>query len=325
MRPSRTFLSLPICCSSAAGVKRRALPIWLIAIGRPTASIMPAHARHRFGRAEAELGREIESEPHAQRHRLAMQQRVAEAGLGFERMAEGVAEIQERALAGLALVDRDDSGLGGAALQHRLAPRIGIAGDELRPRLLQPFEEGAVADEPVFHHLGIAGEQLAPRQGGERVDIGQHQHRLMKGADQVLAVLAVDRGLAADRAVDLRQQRGRHLHVIEAAQQGRGGKAGEIADDAAAQRDERRAALDAERQHVLAQLREMREILGLPRRAAGRSRDARSSPCRARPRSRLRCSFATVASVTMTARFWRTTGAISAPASPKRPAPTTMS
>ena len=29
---------------------------------------------------------------------------------------------------------------------------------------LEPFEEGAVADEAVFHHLGIARQQLAPRQ-----------------------------------------------------------------------------------------------------------------------------------------------------------------
>ena len=47
--------------------------------------------------------------------RLAVQQPVGEAGRRLERVAEGVAEIEQRALAGLALVARDDRGLGAAA------------------------------------------------------------------------------------------------------------------------------------------------------------------------------------------------------------------
>ena len=85
----------------------------------------------------------------------------------------------------------------------------------------------------------------------------------MEGADEILAVDRVDRGLAADRAVDLRQERGRNLDIRNAAQQGRGGEAGEIADHAAAQRDERCAALDAQAKKILGELLEMPEILGL--------------------------------------------------------------
>ena len=56
-----------------------------------------------------------------------MQQPVGEAGGGLERVAEGVAEIEQRALAGFALVARDDAGLGAAAdgdgvLARRLPP-----------------------------------------------------------------------------------------------------------------------------------------------------------------------------------------------------------
>ena len=98
---------------------------------------MAAHARRRLRRTEAESRREIEGEPHADGHRLAMQQRVAEAALGLERMAEGVAEIEQRALAGLALVGGDDRGLGGAAAQHRLVPRVGVAGEQRRRRALR--------------------------------------------------------------------------------------------------------------------------------------------------------------------------------------------
>src|SRR6185437_15404823 len=192
----------------------------------------------------------------------AMEQRVAEPRLGFERVAERMAEIQELALAGLALIDRDDGRLGGAAFEHRIVPQIGIALDELRHSGLQPIEESAVADEAVFHHLGIAGEKLAPRQGCQRVDIGDDAHRLVEGADEILPMRAVDRGLAADRAVDLREESCWHLHIVDAAQQGCGGKARQIANDAAAERDERRSALDAERQDVFDQLGEMREAFG---------------------------------------------------------------
>src|SRR3546814_13659182 len=66
----------------------------------------------------------------------------------------------------------------------------------------------------------------------------------MEGADQVLALRCVDAGLAADRAVDLGQQAGRDLHEVEAAQGDSGGKAGEVADHAAAQRHQRCRALD---------------------------------------------------------------------------------
>ncbi len=60
---------------------------------------------------------------HAERDRLAVQQPVGEAGGGLERVPEGVAEIEQRALAGLALVARDDRGLGAAAGGDRVLAR----------------------------------------------------------------------------------------------------------------------------------------------------------------------------------------------------------
>ena len=50
--------------------------------------------------------------------------------------------------------------------------------------------------------------------------------------------------LPPTRGIDLRQQRGRHLHEIDAAAQDRRRKAGEIADHAAAERDDEIVALD---------------------------------------------------------------------------------
>ena len=148
----------------------------------------------------------------------------------------------------------------GSALKR--AQRIALA--------FAPGEKFGVADQAVFDRLGIAGEQFAARQGGERIGVGQHQARLIKGADQVFAGARVNPGLAADRAVDLGQQGRRNLHEIDAAQQCRRGKPRQIADHPAAQRHQHRAALDTARQDLLGEAAEMIEILGL---LAGRQHD----------------------------------------------------
>ncbi len=61
----------------------------------------------------------------------------------------------------------------------------------------------------------------------------------MVGANQVLACGEIDADLAADRAVDLRQQRRRHLDDRYAAQKGRRGEPGDVADNPAADGDDR--------------------------------------------------------------------------------------
>ena len=55
----------------------------------------------------------------------------------------------------------------------------------------------------------------------QRGQVAQHPDRRVEGADQVLAALGVDAGLAADRRVDHAGQRGRHLHDPHPAQPGR--------------------------------------------------------------------------------------------------------
>ena len=84
----------------------------------------------------------------------------------------------------------------------------------------------------------------------------------MEGADQVLAVRRVDAGLAADRGIDLRQQRRRDLHEVHAAPGDRGGEAGEVADDAAAERDDEVAALEPGLEQRPRPLAEPRERFG---------------------------------------------------------------
>ena len=85
----------------------------------------------------------------------------------FKRMAEGVAEIEQRPLALLALVGGDDRGLHAAAGHHGVPERLGLERAQRIALAFAPGEEFGVADQPVFDGLGIAGEQFAPRQGGQ--------------------------------------------------------------------------------------------------------------------------------------------------------------
>ena len=67
----------------------------------------------------------------------------------------------------------------------------------------------------------------------------------MKRADQVLSVRGVDTGLPADSAVDLRKQGGRNLNARNAPPDKRGHETGDVADHAAAERNDEVVASDA--------------------------------------------------------------------------------
>ena len=68
----------------------------------------------------------------------------------------------------------------------------------------------------------------------------------MKAADQILAAHQIDAGLAADRRVHLRQQRGGDLHHRDPAHEDGGQKSGHVVDDAAAERDHQAGAVGAQ-------------------------------------------------------------------------------
>ena len=134
---------------------------------------------------------------------------------------------------------------------------------------LAPGEEIRIVDQGAFDDLGIAGADLARRERVEAGRVDQHERGLVEGADEILARRRVDRGLAADRGVDLREQAGRHLHEIAAALQDGGGKADQVADHAAAKSDDMVGALDAEREQPVDKVGEMRPALRAFTRAEG--------------------------------------------------------
>ena len=104
----------------------------------------------------------------------------------------------------------------------------------------QAIEQIAARDHAVLHDFVETRAEFTPRQCLEQQRIDDDERRLMKRADQVLAERVVDADLAADRAVDLREQRRRHVHQRDAAQERRGGESRGVADHAAADGDDAR-------------------------------------------------------------------------------------
>ena len=238
-------------------------------------------------------------------------------------------EVQQRAaVVGLflALVVADHRGLEGAGALDRLGLRVAVAADHALAVPLAPGEERGVADQAGLGDLGVSGAQFARRQRAQRAGVGQHHARLVERADQVLAALRVDPGLAADRGIHLRQQRGRDLHERQAAQGRRRGEPRQIADHAAAQRDDRGAPLDPRLQQLVDDVERRCPCSCDASPPVTTIELARRSPSRARPSSRVcRCRPATSASVTTTARFCGSLGASSAPARASRLSPITTS
>ena len=194
-------------------------------------------------------------------------------------MAERVAEVEQGALATFERIARDHAGLELAAARDRLGQRGVVAREQGLGVRAQPVEETGVEDRPDLDHFGQARAQFAVGQGAQRGGVGNDHSRRVERADQVLAGRQVDRGLAADRRVDHRQQRGRHLDHVDPAHPARRGEAGEVADHAAAKRDHRRVAGRAEAGERVEHLAEARQGL-FP--FAGGHHETRDCQCRPR-------------------------------------------
>src|SRR5436309_10558929 len=112
------------------------------------------------------FGGERKCEHHAERNRLAVQQSIGEPGGSLECVTERVAEIEQRPLAGLALIPTYGRGLHAAAHRDRMLTRR-TAGEYLLPIRLEPGEETGIPHQPVFSDFGIAGAEFTQRQGIE--------------------------------------------------------------------------------------------------------------------------------------------------------------
>ena len=160
-------------------------------------------------------------------------------------MAERMAKVEQRPIAGFHLVARNDRRLGADARLDRRRQRRAIVAEDALPIGLEPGKKLRVAEKPVLGDFGIPGPHLAWGQRRQHGGIGDDEARLMKDADQVFALRRVDAGFAADGTVDLREQRRRDLNEAHAATQDARRKTGKIADDAAAERHDKIAAFEA--------------------------------------------------------------------------------
>ena len=113
-----------------------------------------------------------------------------------------------------------------------------VAPDERRRVALHFVEVRGVEHDAVLDHFRQSRAELAFRQGQQRGGVGQHEARLVKGADQVLGARVIDGRLASARCVHLGQERRRHLDEVDASHIGGRGEAREIPDRATTQRDD---------------------------------------------------------------------------------------
>ena len=100
----------------------------------------------------------------------------------------------------------------------------------------------AIREQRVLGHLAEPAAELRVGKRREQRGVGHDADRLVEGTDEVLALGEVHCGLAADRGVDLGEQRGRHLHERDAAVVHGGREPDGVADDAAPERHDEVAA-----------------------------------------------------------------------------------
>src|SRR5262245_54787714 len=98
---------------------------------------MRGYSRSVRSRDQSLFCRKFKCQRHSQCYRLAVQQPVREPAAGFERVPESVTKIEQRTLAGFALVARNDAGFATAAYRNGMLARR-TTGKDVLPILLKP-------------------------------------------------------------------------------------------------------------------------------------------------------------------------------------------
>ena len=248
----------------------------LVPLGRQAIRLehpLDARARSRGGHAQrlAPPGRR----DHADADRLAVQQHAV-AHRVFQRVRQRVAEVELHANAVVVRILMYIARLDGAAPRDDL---VQLRRERLaRTEPLDFLKQRLVRDAAVFDDLAQPRADLPRVQRFERVAVDHHQLRLIKRAEQVFAARMVDRHLAADGGIHLRQKGRRRLNEAHPAQIGAGRVARDIADHAAAQRHHEILPRDVRVDQRVVDALELRHALG--RLARGQHKRARLRPGR---------------------------------------------
>ena len=167
-----------------------------------------------------------------------------ERGRGLERVAGGVAVVEDRAWTAVALVLGHDQRLGGNAPKDDAFEHRRVALDQTRTVSLQHVEQAFVHGDGVLYNLGESVPVVRHRKRLERREVGEHGRWLPEGPDRVLRPQAVDPGLAADARVHHGQERRGHSNQPDATLPDRCRQAGEVADGASPDGDDATATVD---------------------------------------------------------------------------------
>jgi len=162
-----------------------------------------------------------------------MQQATIIAAFRFQRVPERMAEIQQGAPIGLALVLSHDLRLGFAAGCDRMGQRCSVSRQHRFSVGAKPIEERGISQGAILNDLGITSPHFPVGQAVQHVRVGQNGDRLIKGADKIFALRGINSRFPTNGAIDLRQKRRRDLHIGQASQRNRRGKSAEITDDPA--------------------------------------------------------------------------------------------
>lgn len=104
---------------------------------------------------------------------------------------------------------------------------------------LKVVKKAGVENDAVFDDFGETTLELAGREVVEGGGVDPDAYRLVKRADDIFAARMIDADLAADGAIDLGEKgRGNH-EKRETASVGCGHEAGEVADDASSEGEDR--------------------------------------------------------------------------------------
>ena len=182
-----------------------------------------------------------------------MQHRTIKARFRFQSVSKGMAKIKQGAPAlrtFLTLIRGHHASFQFAGFNHGNGQGCGVPRNHRLAIGFAPMPEFAL-QQPMLGHFRIASAQFTRRQGAERIRIGQHDPRLMKGAGEVLPGLQIHPGLAANTTIHLGQQACRDLHKRQAAHGNRRREARQIPHHTTAKRNHRRAPIHAGRKQII--------------------------------------------------------------------------
>src|SRR5690348_9869601 len=166
-------------------------------------------------------------------------------GEGFESVAESVAEIEDFAEAGLALVAADDASFDLKRAGNQIGECRRITTQNSIEIFLQIGKELRVRDDAVLDNFGEAAAVLAFWQGFEGGRINEDEAGRIKSADEVLPFGQIHAGFSTDVAVHLCDQGSGDLHKLHSAETSGSGESRDVADHPAAHSNEERLAIDS--------------------------------------------------------------------------------